>query len=201
MAVFSVAMAYLEAAVVVYLRALYYPGGFVFPLLPIPDRIAAIEVAREAATIAMLACVAWLAGERRGERFPLFCVGFGIWDLLFYAWLRILIGWPPRLMTWDILFLIPVPWTAPVLAPVIVSVALLAGGTILLVRRRRGWAAMPAVSWAAGAAGGAFVLAAFTLDHAVVLAGGMPPPFRWGLFGAGMALATAGLARAIARRA
>jgi hypothetical protein len=32
LAVFSMAMGYLESAVVVYLRKLYYPDGFKFPL-------------------------------------------------------------------------------------------------------------------------------------------------------------------------
>ena len=31
---YAVAMGYLEAAVVVYLRAIYYPEGFSFPLKP-----------------------------------------------------------------------------------------------------------------------------------------------------------------------
>ena len=200
-AAYAVAMAYLEAAVVVYLRALYYPAGFAFPLVLIPDRMAAIEIGREAATIMMLLSIAWLAGPRPGERFLHFCLVFGVWDIFYYVWLRALAGWPPSLLTWDILFLIPVPWAGPVLAPLLVSLGLVSGAMLLLARRGRGEGArLSAVVWGAGIVGGLLVLAAFTLDHDVVLKGLMPPPFRWGLFGAGMALAAAALVRAARSR-
>jgi enamine deaminase RidA (YjgF/YER057c/UK114 family) len=43
---YAVAMAFVEAAVVVDLRALYYPRGFAFPLVPMPAAMAAVEIAR-----------------------------------------------------------------------------------------------------------------------------------------------------------
>src|SRR5262249_11432284 len=107
---YAVAMAYVEAAVVVYLRGIYYPQGFSFPIVIIPDSMAAIEVGREAATLIMLAGVSALAGADRWERFLFFSVAFGCWDIGYYLWLRLFIGWPLSLLTWDILFLIPVPW-------------------------------------------------------------------------------------------
>jgi hypothetical protein len=184
---YAVAMGYLEAAVVVYLRAIYYPDGFTFPLTGMPDRMVLIEVAREVATIVMIAAVAALAGADRWERFLCFALVFGIWDILYYVFLYVTLGWPPLLSTPDILFLIPVPWVAPVLAPVLISLGLIVGALVLLRLRARGaGVAFPASLWTLAIAGGALVLLSFTLDFRAVVAGGHPPPFRWWLFGAGM---------------
>lgn len=194
LAIFAVAMAYVESAVVVYLRELYYPGGFSFPIVIIPDKLALIEVGREAATIVMLAGLAILAGAGGWQRFLLFCVAFGIWDIFYYIWLRVFLGWPPSLLTWDILFLIPLPWIGPVLAPVIISV-LLGGSALWLLRQQDKGAALRFTpgQWALAIAGGIAVLAAFMLDHRVAFEGAEPPPFRWGLFGAGIAAAMTAL--------
>lgn len=45
---FGIAMGILESIVVVYLRELYYPSGFSFPLGLLPVKIYATEVLREA---------------------------------------------------------------------------------------------------------------------------------------------------------
>jgi len=192
--VYAAAMAFVESAVVVYLRWIYYPGGFRFPITIIPDRMTAIEVGREAATILMLIAVAALAGAGRWEKFLCFCIAFGVWDIFYYVWLRLLLGWPESLLTWDILFLMPVPWLGPVLAPVIVSIGLIAGPLWLLLLRARG-ATLRFSSglWAMAVIGGALVLLSFTLDYDVVLEGLQPRPFRWWLFGAGAGLATLAL--------
>jgi hypothetical protein len=136
--VYAVAMAYLESAVVVYLRAIYYPQGFDFPIAPMPPAMMAIEVGREAATLVMLIGVAALAGADRWEAFLAFCWSFGVWDVCYYVWLWVFLRWPASLFTWDVLFLIPVPWIGPVLAPVIVSVALMAGALLLWRLKARG---------------------------------------------------------------
>src|SRR4029077_16671933 len=93
--IYAIAMAYVESAVVVYLRALYYPQGFAFPLAPLPPDIVAIEIGREAATLVILLGGAMLAGRERWERSLAFCVSFGVWDLFYYVWLWLLLGWPP----------------------------------------------------------------------------------------------------------
>jgi len=134
---FAVAMAYVESAVVVYLRSIYYPQGFAFPLVLMPSGMVAIEIGREAATLVMLLGVAVLAGTDRWDRIAAFCVAFGVWDIAYYIWLWVFLRWPPSPFTWDVLFLIPVPWIGPVMAPVIVSMVLIVGG-LLLLRRRAG---------------------------------------------------------------
>ena len=84
LAVFAIAMAFLEAAVVVYLRELYYPEGFSFPLKMIPPKIYTIELGREAATIMMLAAVGWFSGRNFKSRFAGFAMAFGVWDIFYY---------------------------------------------------------------------------------------------------------------------
>lgn len=123
--VFSIAMGYMETAVVVYLRKLYYPGGFDFPLIPVSNDIAVTEFWREAATIIMLLGIGILAGKTKVQRFAFFLYSFAIWDIFYYVFLKVLLDWPESLFTWDILFLIPVPWVGPVLAPCIVSLSMI----------------------------------------------------------------------------
>lgn len=194
LAVYAAAMAYVESAVVVYLRELYYPGGFAFPLAPMPLRQVSIEIGREAATIVMLVAVARLAGRDAWQWFLAFCVGFGVWDILYYAWLVVFIGWPASPLAWDVLFLIPVPWIAPVLAPLIVSVALIAGALHLLRLQTAGvHLHFPPAIWGLATAGGAIVLLSFTIDFSAALQATGPAPFRWGLFGLGIGLGVAAL--------
>lgn len=124
---FGIAMAYLEAVVVVYLRQMSY--FVILPpesLKPMPPFILALEMGREAATIIMLASLSMAVSRRNWwERFAFFLWSFGIWDILYYVWLYITLRWPPSPLTTDLLFLIPVPWLGPVIAPVLVSVAML----------------------------------------------------------------------------
>ena len=122
---FSIAMGYLETAVVVYMRKLYYPDGFKFPLVPISPDIAATEFWREAATIIMLIGVGILAGKNRPQRFVFFLYAFAVWDLFYYVFLYVLLGWPSSLFTWDILFIIPFPWIGPVICPCLVSLTMI----------------------------------------------------------------------------
>jgi hypothetical protein len=131
-AVFAVAMAYLEAVIVVYLRKIYYPAGFHFPLVDIPPSVLLIEAGREAATIIMLYTLARLIAAKRQRIFACFCYTFGIWDIWYYCWLKILLNWPASFLEWDVLFLIPLPWLGPVLVPLLVSIALIAAALIIL---------------------------------------------------------------------
>ena len=181
---YAVAMAAVEAAVVVYLRALH-TGAPPLSVLAyeLPGRLLAIEVGREFATVVMLFAVAAIAASNAWERFLYFALAFGVWDIFYYVWLWVFIGWPPSPFTWDILFLIPVPWIGPVIAPVIVSLCLVAGAMWLLGR--------PALrlsrrAWLLASLGAILILISFMLDYQHALARTEPPRFRWELFLAGI---------------
>jgi hypothetical protein len=217
---FGIAFGYLEAAVVCYLRDLhepvrqrYYPGrppSELFPLVTLEQTLAvepkqtrtlAIEIGREAATLLMLAGVALAAARNPGQWAALFGIAFGVWDIFFYVFLKLLIGWPASLLTWDILFLIPLPWVGPVVAPVLVSCAMIGAGLWSLRREAAGDPVLFGRWHGAGiVAGGLIVIVSFTLDYANILAGGFPRPFNWAVFAAGMATGALSYARAASTR-
>jgi len=132
-AVYSVAMGFLESAVVIYLRNIYYPYGFDFPLSPIRSSDALVELIREIATMVMLASLSIIAGNNFRQRIAYFLLSFAIWDITYYLFLYLMIGWPSSVLTWDILFLIPVTWTGPVIAPVIVSFTMIFIAMMILI--------------------------------------------------------------------
>jgi hypothetical protein len=192
---FAVAMAYVESAVVVYLqRALEITPDQLFPLRR-PDvvgSLAAIEVGRELATLVMLTAVGCLAGRRWQDRLAWTAVAFGIWDIFYYVWLWVFIGWPHALDSWDILFLIPVPWAGPVWAPMAVSAALVAFGLAAAHRARSGQTPrITRLSGAGGIAGGLLVIGSFAANATTLIDGRLPGWFPWPVFVAGMALAGA----------
>ena len=133
--IYSVAMAFVEAAVVVYLRSIYSPGSLT-ALTRLPLLIYRVELFREAATILMIVAVGYLAFTRLRYRIIAFLWVFAIWDLLYYAFLRLTLGWPAGLGATDVLFLIPVPWISPVWLPVAVSTIVLCVASYLFVRER-----------------------------------------------------------------
>lgn len=190
---YAVAMAYVEAAVVVYLeRALGADVGDVFPIRPITEAgdLAAIEIGREAATLVMIGAVGIIAGRSRLERLAWAAVVFGAWDIGYYAWLYVFSGWPSSPATTDLLFLIPVPWAGPVWSPVAVSVALVGLGLAAARELRAGSALrIRPVHWALAITGGLLILASYTADFARIVDGLLPGPYPWPLFGCGMALA------------
>ena len=193
---YAVAMAYVEAAVVVDLNgALGQQVGALFPLRPElrSGPLIVIEVGREGATLIMLATVGILAGRSAVERLGWSAVAFGTWDIGYYAWLHVFTGWPPDLGTWDVLFLIPVPWTGPVWAPLAVSAALLGFG-LAVARRLRAGGVVRVSPWhlVAGLAGGLLVVVSFTLDAGRIAAGAVPTDYAWPILAAGVALAAAG---------
>lgn len=124
LALFGIAMAHLEGVVVVYLRKALGITDIESNKVSVgkfPRRWLNIEMTREAATIIMLAAIAFLAGTTWLERAVFFLWTFAFWDLFYYVSLYILIKWPPSFRTIDVLFLIPVPWIAPVWFPIGVS--------------------------------------------------------------------------------
>src|SRR6218665_2831025 len=129
---FAVAMGFLESAVVIYLRAIYYKTGFDFPLTPMDPALAKVELLREAATVIMLVGIGYLAGTTRLQRFAFFCLSFAIWDIFYYVFLYLFLGWPTSLFTWDILFLIPLPWIGPVWAPCLLALLMIIGSLLII---------------------------------------------------------------------
>lgn len=200
---FAIAMAYLESAVVVYLQgALAAQAGAIFPLRPASEagELMAIEAGREAATLVMLAAVGILAGRSGLERLAWAAVAFGAWDIGYYGWLYVFSGWPPSLATTDLLFLLPVPWAGPVWSPVAVSVALVAVGLACSRALRRGRRLrLRRRHWLMGLAGGLLVLLSYMLDAGRLMDGGLPGPYPWPVFAAGMLLALAAAADVLAR--
>ena len=195
-AAFAVAMAYVEAAVVAYLREIYAIEDLVRDLPTAADRLTAIELGREGATIVMLLAVGWLAGRHLQDRLGLFVFAFGVWDIAYYGWLFVIEGWPRSPLDWDVLFLIPVPWWGPVLAPALIAAVMCVGGAAAVVGADRG------VSWrltwtnaAIAAVGIAIVLYTFTVDGLSALPEGLdavaavrPSSFQWPLFLLGFAV-------------
>lgn len=189
--VYAIAMAAVESAVVVYLRALHEGVGPASVLqYQLPMRFLSIEVGREAATLVMLIAVATLAARNAWEAFLYFALAFGVWDVFYYVWLWVFIGWPPSLFTWDVLFLIPVPWLGPVLAPVIVSLCLVAGALWLLSRSDL---RLPRRSWVLASVGCVLVLLSFTIDYHYALLRIDPPRFRWEMFVPGIVIGVVGV--------
>jgi hypothetical protein len=133
---FSIAFGYIESAVVVYLRAIFHPDGFTFPLTVLGDgqllgRFLLTEIGREAATLVVIFSATWLLAGTAKLRLAYFFTIFALWDIFYYIWLKLLIDWPASLMDWDVLFLIPMIWASPVLAPVLVSIAMLAFAAVI----------------------------------------------------------------------
>ena len=124
--VYAAAMALVEAACVVTLKRLFYPGGWTPPFAPIPAGPLLLEQAREIATLVMILAVAWLAGRSARGRLAAGLWIFGVWDILYYAFLRWLTGFPHALGDADVVFLVPIAWIVPVWVPLLVSTALLA---------------------------------------------------------------------------
>lgn len=122
---FAISMGFFEGAVVVYLRELYYPTGFSFPLIPTDSNIAITELIREFASLIMLLSVGIIAGKNLSQKFAWFIYSFAVWDIIYYVFLWLILSWPESLLTWDILFLLPVTWTGPVIAPIILSLLMI----------------------------------------------------------------------------
>ena len=187
--IFGIAMAYLEAAIVVYLRLLYYPDGFQFPLIEIPLHVAAVEIGREAATLVMLWFVARMAAKNFKERFALFIYSFGVWDIFYYVWLKILLNWPEQLLEWDILFLIPLPWVGPWLAPALVSAGFIFAAVLILSYPQRfKKAILTKGEWIGEIICAGMILFTFFYQTAKVLDGGIPDYYPWWVFLLAMAL-------------
>jgi hypothetical protein len=187
--VFAFSMAYLESAVVVYLRKIYYPHGFAFPMKIISDKIALIEIGRELATILMLVSVSILSTKTIKERIAVFFFIFGVWDLFYYFWLEVFLGWPHGFADWDILFLIPAPWIAPWSAPAIVALFfIIASVLVVLFPERFGRKIFSRTEWLFEILAAMLILYTFFSETGNVLLGKVPQNYPWNVFTLGIIL-------------
>ena len=202
--VFALAMAFVEAAVVVYLRRVLGVVDLLRDVAVYDPAIAMTEIGREAATLLMLLAVGFATGRSLQSRIGFALFAFGIWDILYYVWLKVLLGWPGSLLTEDVLFLIPVPWWGPVLAPVLIALLATAFGAVLVARDETGRAVrLGGIEWTALLAGMAVVLYTFMADairalpaSAEELSRLKPTAFLWPTYVAGLAAMVFALWRA-----
>jgi hypothetical protein len=167
---FAIAMGFLEAVVVVYLRELYYPNGFSFPLQTMPAGIITLELVREICTMVMLVTIALIAGKNKPRKFAWFIYCFAVWDIFYYVGLKMFLNWPPSLMTWDLLFLVPVAWVGPVLAPVICSLTMILLAACILVLQEKGYRVRIKIAeWGFIIGGAVIIFIAFIWDHSLII--------------------------------
>jgi hypothetical protein len=199
--VYATAMAWVEAAVVYYLRTMVDRiEPYQASPLPMIGTLGHAELLREAATLLMLLTVGILAGNTWRSRLGYSGIAFGVWDIFYYIFLRKLCGWPHSIFDWDILFLLPLPWWGPVLAPVCIAIAMIAWGTFASGwegRRKKGdWK-----YWLLNSLGMMLALYVFMADSLRVANQGvevirnvLPVTFNWPLFCFALLLMAAPLA-------
>lgn len=191
---FAIAMACVEAASVFYIRTLVdriepYQAG----PLPLNDALGYVEMWREAATLVMIATLGLLAGRTWRRRAGYAALAFGAWDVFYYIFLRFISGWPGTLLDWDVLFLLPLPWWGPVLAPVSIALVMMLWGTLATQSADAPTDARWA--WALGWIGIALALAVFMSDAWRALPDGrdavlqvLPARFNWPVFSTALLL-------------
>jgi len=188
--VFALAMAWVESAVVFYLRTML---DRIEPYRPEPlpqfSGFALAELVREVATLVMLLTVGMLSGKTWPARLAYSSIAFGVWDIFYYAWLRVLCGWPHSLLDWDILFLIPVPWWGPVLAPMLIALLMIIWGSLVVFRPNQTGFPASWRPWLLNAMGMALALYVFMVDAWRAATHGptamrhmLPERFQWPLF-------------------
>lgn len=195
--IFALAFAWVESAVVVYLREIFFDGSFSFPLVTqwedarlIVTNLTYIEFGREISTIIMLWAAGYLAGKNGLERFCYFMIAFGLWDIFYYVWLWVMVGWPESLMTWDLLFFVPLPWVGPVITPVLIALAMTVAGSLIIYFQEKGYTIhWRWYDWVIELLCGLLMIVAFCWDwkNIIRLPGGvgrtgLPNPFAWWLY-------------------
>jgi hypothetical protein len=188
---YAAAMAWVEAAVVIYLRTLIHR---VVPYqadpLPVYGGLGSIEMIREAATLVMLLCVGWSVGRSIKSRLAYTAIAFGTWDIFYYIFLWIIGPWPKSFLDWDILFLLPLPWWGPVIAPVLIAVLVVTGGILVTALEEENIILrMNFRIYILALLGAALALLVFMEDSLRVAAGGLkairgvlPSGFNWPVF-------------------
>ena len=208
LAIFAISMAFVESAVVVYLRRVYDISDMVTSLSSFDPTLAAIELGREIATIVMLLTIGWAAGRNVQTRLGFTLYAFGLWDITYYLWLKVIIDWPVSLLDMDLLFLVPLPWWGPVLAPILIAALMTVGGAGMVIFDEHGMnPRFRIIDWGALGGGVLAILYAFMADalallpaDAQALTNLKPTAFEWPIYFLGISLIIYGLFQAISRK-
>jgi hypothetical protein len=215
---FGLTFGYVEAAAVVLIRTIYAPihqrlfpdraTDDLFPLITMqqwsehgpPTMPPLLEAGRELGLVLMVALVACAGFRSLCEWFAAFMLTFGVWDLAYYMWLKVLLGWPHSLSDWDLIFSIPLPWVGPVWAALLVAVAMTVTAAVFFRREAIGQPIEPRwIHWTAVLIGALFIMVAFWWDARSQLAGGIPAWFNWPLLLVGLLIGLAGFVHATSR--
>lgn len=191
---FALAMAYVESTAVVYIRRIYGISDLLLDIPPFDPVITPIEIGRELATLIMLMAVGWTAGKTLQSRISFMFFTFGMWDIFYYIWLRLFIGWPNSLFSTDILFLIPLPWWGPIIAPVLVACLMVVGGILAVISEDKGYAIkLSVIDWAILIVGVLIMLYSFMEGALSILPADVetlaqlrPTNFNWPIYLAGL---------------
>jgi hypothetical protein len=190
-------MAWVEAASVYYLRAMV---GRIDPYqenpLPIRGVLGEVELVRESATLVMLLTIGMLSARTWHKRLGYTALAFGVWDIFYYLFLRMICDWPKSLLDWDILFLLPLPWWGPVLAPVCIALLMIVWGTFASQFADHTPASSATwISWGLNGLGIALALYVFMADSLRTVHLGLdvtrsvlPKPFNWSVFSVALTL-------------
>lgn len=188
---YAIAMAWVESAVVFYLRTL---SGRIVPYQPDPlpevDGLAPVELVREAATLIMLFTVGMMSGRNWRSRWGYAAIAFGVWDIFYYVFLRVICGWPEKLSDWDVLFLLPLPWWGPVISPMLIAGMMIIWGSMASQSEHPdGWLRSEWKAWGLNFAGILVALYVFMEDSLRTAPDGadavramLPTRFNWPLF-------------------
>jgi len=198
--VFAIAMAWVESAVVFDLRTMVDRlEPYQADPLPLIGKLGPVELVRELATMIMLFTVGMLAGKTWPQRLGYSAVAFGVWDIFYYVFLKVMYGWPHSLLDWDILFLLPLPWWGPVLAPMLIAGLMIIWGTrVTQFAGTTTPSGRTFVAWSLNFAGMFVALYVFMTDTLRVAHLGvpvvrqvLPAEFNWPLFLVALALMAA----------
>lgn len=222
---YAVAMAWVESATVFYLRTMVDRiNPYQENPLPVIGALGQVELVREAATLVMLLTVGLLAGRTWRARLGYAACAFGVWDICYYGFLKVICGWPHSWLDWDILFLLPLPWWGPVLAPMCIALLMVIWGVLASLENRTASPDAPGVRpgvmtsnrafrlrewapWALNLAGILLALRVFMADSLRVSSQGvetvrqvLPSHFEWPLFGLALLLMAAPIVPLCERR-
>lgn len=201
--IFAIAMAWFEAACVYYLRVLVdRVEPYQANPLPIRGVLGEVELVREAATLVMLLTVGMLAARTWHKRLAYSAIAFGVWDIQYYVFLRLMCGWPGSPFDWDVLFLLPLPWWGPVAAPISIALLMVVWGTMATqLSEQAATVRISRTAWILNWIGIALALYVFMSDSLRTVYRGedlkemLPVSFNWPMFCVALALMAAPVAQ------